>query len=499
MLLNAIDEYRLIDELGNDGASALFRAEKVESGELVLVRLYESTLDPSTYVPDLEWRTRVLPSWSEPDVVYITGWGATESGQPYLIMPDIPGRTLAAYFSAENKLALTSDAATALHFVYRLMAALHAGLRLGIVHKDLQPNQIMVRPDESPALLGLDLPEALTVEEVNGHSIWRYYHSPEQQQEKAMDARSNIYSLGVLLYDLLGGATARRSDQDPLPPLELLHPGLSEEVYQLVDKSTQEEEWLRYSSYDELQEALNAALLAEGGEPIVTPAPLAATLPVEPQWQPAGTLSSFIMAYWQPLLVLMAVLIFLGAIIFSESRQPSEPASGEGTPPILPAGGDLSSPTPTPEETGTRSTAGGAAGADATTSPTPTSQLSPTISATPTLPPTPTLLPPLPTATITPTNTTAPPTATNTPPPPPPPTATPTAPPPTATNTPQPTSTEPPPPPPPPPQPTATSEPPPTATEAPPLTATPPVPTVAPDTPTPVPPTPTAPPPGVRE
>lgn len=311
-----------------------------------------------------------------------------------------------------------------------------------------------------------------------------------------MDARSNIYSVGILLYDLLGGAAARRSDADPLPPLELLHPGLSEETYQLVDKSTQEEEWLRYASYDELEEALNMALLAEGSDPIATPAPVSALPPTAGVASTAGGLPLFLRDYWQPLLVLLALLVFVGAILFTESQDPPEATNGTGEPGVIPVGGEAS-PTPTPEETGTRPTreetpAGGAAGVEATVPATPTMLLSPTISATPTLPPTATLLPPLPTETATAT-------ATNTQPPPPPPSATPTNTQPPPTEPPPPTATNTQPPPPPPPPATNTSEPPATATEAPPATATPPVPTPIPETPTTAPPTPTAPPPGARQ
>ncbi|MFW5943289.1 MAG: serine/threonine protein kinase, partial [Chloroflexota bacterium] len=441
--------YEIVRQVGGDAASLLYKARRLVREEgaehRVLLRIFNRPLSPAQYDQSLQWAMKAAAPLSNPAVLHIVDYGSTEDENPYLVMEHAVGHTLAAYFRDYDRAARPQEPLATLTLLYHLALILEDAHRLGIVHRDLQPDQILLTPNgansphEAPvALMGLDLPYTLaTLGHDEGASQTRYL-SPEQKQGEALDGRSNIYSLSMLLYDLLGGEAARAASLEALPPLDTLAPHLSPATQQLVHRGLQSELWKRYHSYSHFMEALQEAIVAEGGAVEALPLPpgeadkTEAAPAAPPAIQPALRVA----------LAQIGLLVLLLAGSFLLLRNGSAQETGGASPMAATPTGLFTGIqwTATPSPTATPS-ATLAATAVATTTAAP--DVPPTVAATPSPSATPTEA----TATMTPSpSPTVAPTTTDTPVPPPPPTATPV--PPTATS-------EPPPPP------TATSEPPP--------------------------------------
>lgn len=472
--------YEIVRQVGGDAASLLYKARRLvreESAEhRVLLRIFNRPLSPAQYDESLQWAMKAAAPLSNPAVLHIVDYGSTEDETPYLVMEHAVGHTLAAYFRDYDRAALPQEPLATLTLIYHLALILEDAHRLGIVHRDLQPDQILLTPNgvnsphEAPvALMGLDLPYILaTLGHDEGAPQTRYL-SPEQKQGEALDGRSNIYSLSMLLYDLLGGEAARAAPLEALPPLDTLAPNLSPATQELVRRGLQSELWKRYHSYSHFMEALQEAIVAEGGAVEALPA-----TPAEPDELDETEVAPAAPPAIQPALrvalaqIGLLVLLLAGSFLLLRNGGAQETGAG-GASPVGAAPTGLFTGirwTATPSPTATPS-ATQAATAGATTTAAP--DVPPTVAATPSPSATPTEA----TATMTPSPS---PTTTDTPVPPPPTTATPV--PPTATSQPPPppTATSEPPPPPPPPPPTATSAPP-SPTVAPTATQSPPTPT----------------------
>ncbi|HSM56267.1 MAG TPA: protein kinase [Candidatus Sulfomarinibacteraceae bacterium] len=481
--------YEIVRQVGGDAASLLYRARRLASEQgtehLVFLRVFNHPLPAARYEQSLQWAMKAAAPLSHPGVLHIVDWGSTDDEEPYLVIEHATGQPLTTHFRDEPAEG-PSNPQDALTLVYHLALILEAALKQGVVHRDLQPDQILVAPqdgeqaDEMPvALMGLDLPYALATLGHDQDAPQSRYPSPEQKQGKALDARSNIYSLTMLLYDLLGGQKARAAPPDALPALDTLAPHISEATHELVRRGLQPELWKRYHNYSHFMEALMEAIIAEGGDVEALPAPPVEAEPLveaEPPDAPPAKVDPTLTL--PPALrialaqVGLLVILLVGSFLLLRNRDVQETSVG-GPSPAEPAPSGIFTGvqwTATPSPT-TTPVAPVTATLIATTAAAPLMPLTP--SATPSPSPTPTE----PAATVTPSPSPSPtPTTTATSLPPPPPTATSEPPPPP----PPPTATSQPPPPPPPPPPTATSVPPtptvaPTATESAP-TPTPPSP-----------------------
>jgi hypothetical protein len=505
--------YRLLERLGRSASGDLHRVLPVDGTQRLLLQQLPLAIPAGKLAQDLRWMARPVASLGRPAVSRIVAYGNSDNGNLYLVFEDAAGDSLQALIpGAPEQLA----PAAALNLIGQLAHTLERGLKAGVIHKLLLPHYIFALNGQSPLILGLDLPAAvadglrplLPEEEL-------VYLSPEQRQGNVIDGRSNIYSLGAMLYALFTG-------EPPLPagadgqghaPLAERRPDLAQPTVRLVETCLQANSWMRFQTYGALRNAIDQAAAVESpSDPAA-----AVTFPVAPA---APDRRPRFRTSLAPLLV-VAILFLVAAAValgggawlllngggLDEMAGRDVPGAMDtatptptGLAPLLPTrdqlpGGTASPPPgPTPTLRATTASESNTAGDVTAGNGDGTPEALPTRTAQPTAtrivpgeltgggaPPATATSAPQPVSTAAPTSTSPPP-----PPPPPPP-------------APQPTATQEPPPPPPPP--TATQEPPPppppaTATAQPQPTATHPVPATAPP-PTPE-PTPTPPLPGLN-
>jgi predicted ATPase/predicted Ser/Thr protein kinase len=238
------------DLLGRGGMGTVYRATDTLTGDLVAVK----ALDPSAVAPDpelLERFTRegeALRQLNHPNIVRLVA-AVEEQGQHYLVMEYVPGGSLRQVLEKEGRLPVTRAVEIALD----LADALTRAHRLGILHRDLKPENVLLAADGTPRLADFGLARLAAVPRLTQSGMLMGtvdYVSPEACQGEAPDERSDIWSFGVLLYEMLTGSVPFGGDTfvarlnailtQPVPDLGSLAPevpdALADLVYRMLDK-----------------------------------------------------------------------------------------------------------------------------------------------------------------------------------------------------------------------------------------------------------------------
>jgi hypothetical protein len=212
-----LGSYRIVSLLGAGGMGVVYRAEHVETGEPAAVKTVR--LSYGSVVAGLRCEIHALTWIRHPGIVKILAEGVHD-GLPWYAMELLSGRTLskviASRWADERAAPRPRAAAGDLPFVLGLARRICAPLGFlhgaGIVHRDLKPGNIFIRDDGSPVLMDFGLVSRYAgaigreVIEVAGIiSGTATYMSPEQTEGKPVDARSDLYSLGCVLYELTTG------------------------------------------------------------------------------------------------------------------------------------------------------------------------------------------------------------------------------------------------------------------------------------------------------
>ena len=214
--------YRLIRRVGEGAMGVVFEAEHVSIHRRVAVKVLRRNLvTSSAMVERLRREAQVTSGLGHPNIVECLDFG-TEDGQVYLVMEWLDGETLEARFERDR-----ADVATVLDIAAQTCAGLAEAHAHGVIHRDLKPANLFLTRDRTGAMRVkiLDFGIAkLAAEQTQLTSTGVLvgtpnYMAPEQALGEAIDARVDIYALGIILYELLVGSVPFQGDT----PLAVLH------------------------------------------------------------------------------------------------------------------------------------------------------------------------------------------------------------------------------------------------------------------------------------
>jgi serine/threonine protein kinase/Tol biopolymer transport system component len=209
-------KYELLARLGEGGMGAVYRARRVHIGDEVAVKvLHRSFVADADAVERFRREARAAAMLRHPNVVTIHDFGEArgEDAPAYIVMELAEGVSLRALLRSEGKL----SAARAVALMQDICAGVGAAHRRQIVHRDLKPDNIIVLPPDGEGEretakvvdFGIaklrDLAAVPTLTQAGTLMGTPYYMSPEQCRGDALDARSDVYSLGAVLYEMLAG------------------------------------------------------------------------------------------------------------------------------------------------------------------------------------------------------------------------------------------------------------------------------------------------------
>jgi serine/threonine-protein kinase len=290
-------KYRLLRQLGDGGMGAVYEATHERLGTRVAVKILHPDIASRPGIVDrFLQEAKVAAQIRSPHVVTVSDVDQTQDGYVYLVMELLEGEPLAALVDRQGKLPV----AIACEYTRQILAALEAAHAIGVVHRDLKPDNVFVtHMAGKPVLKLIDFGIAkvrregvknLTMAGVMMGTA--EYMAPEQAYSAdTADARSDVFSVGVMLYEMLAGQrpatgddariVALKIERGEVTPLVHVAPEVPQKLAGLVHRAMAPRPEMRFATATEMRLALEQAM--EGLPAGVEPAPPPAAPPIDPR------------------------------------------------------------------------------------------------------------------------------------------------------------------------------------------------------------------------
>lgn len=264
----SLGRYHILEQLGEGGMAVVYKAYDTRLERNVAIKVILPGKEHSEkFIKRFEREAKALAGLSHPNIVGVIDYGEYE-GLPYLVMEYIPSGTLKQKLT--GKPMPWREAAKILLPIARALAYAH---NQKIIHRDVKPSNILITQSGEPMLSDFGIAKMLEAEEtldLTGTGVGvgtPEYMSPEQAQGKPVDARSDIYSLGVVFYEMVTGRKPYQADtpmaviyklaSEPLPRPKEFQPNLPSDVEQSLLKALSKQPANRYTSIDQFADDLD--------------------------------------------------------------------------------------------------------------------------------------------------------------------------------------------------------------------------------------------------
>jgi serine/threonine-protein kinase len=276
-----IGQFDVLKQLGSGGMGAVYLGRDSELDRPVAIKVIREEIHDQEVLDRFFREARAAAALRHPNIITIYASGQHEH-QPYMVMEFVDGESLADLIKAKQRLSLAQKVS----YLEQICAGLHVAHRAGIVHRDIKPANVMVDRDGVVRILDFGIARiegsAMTQDGALMGSL--NYMSPEQMLGRAVDHRSDIFSVGSLAYELItyqqafkgglnDGLLQRLPYKDP-PPMDEAAPDVPWAIEEIVMRALQKAPADRFQDLAEMRSALVAVLQAP-------PPPIAAVRPGE--------------------------------------------------------------------------------------------------------------------------------------------------------------------------------------------------------------------------
>jgi serine/threonine protein kinase/Tol biopolymer transport system component/tetratricopeptide (TPR) repeat protein len=229
MIGQRLGAYQLVKEIGRGGMGAVYLAIRADNEfrKRVAIKLIRGGMESEFVIKRFRHERQILARLEHPNIARLIDGGTTAAGLPYFVMEYAEGEPLTRYcesrsIAVQQRLEIFLRACSAVHYAHRRM----------IIHRDLKPGNILVKDDGTPKLLDFGIAKLMDPDTSDNQAettmagyriVTPAYASPEQMRGEPATVRSDIYALGIILFELVTGKRpSSKPGEDPLrlPPAE---------------------------------------------------------------------------------------------------------------------------------------------------------------------------------------------------------------------------------------------------------------------------------------
>ncbi len=275
----AIGRYQYLDKLGSGGMGVVYKVFDIRNQRTAAMKILRDSLAGSSKALDRFFReARIAATLNHRNIVNIFDYNISNvSGQSYIVMEYVDGASLREIIDRQfqSQLAVTPEYVTEiLHYSVQLCDALTASHSKGIIHRDIKPDNIMTNSKGEVKItdFGIVHIEEATFTPTGAMLGTPRYMAPEQVTGGRIDGRSDLYSVGILLYEVLvgsppfmsGDVSYQQVHNMPVPPREI-NPTIPEKCAEILMKCLEKRPEDRYPDALALREEISAVLTQMGG------------------------------------------------------------------------------------------------------------------------------------------------------------------------------------------------------------------------------------------